>query len=165
MALPTLIFDPPQISPVDEKITYGHKEAMKQTTVSGLKARLSGYLAEVRSGETVIVCDRKTPTFTSTSRKCRCRAAKIFRSSGCGARSMSSRSCGPAATSDDRVPWLLRKRVARTAELLREVLELRQAVMNGEHLLSIVHMQARLKYKLVNGACRHIGHRNGRVQH
>jgi len=34
---------------------------MKQTTVSGLKARLSRYLAEVRSGETVIVCDRKTP--------------------------------------------------------------------------------------------------------
>jgi antitoxin (DNA-binding transcriptional repressor) of toxin-antitoxin stability system len=34
---------------------------MKQTTVSGLKAGLGGYLAEVRSGETVIVCDRKTP--------------------------------------------------------------------------------------------------------
>jgi antitoxin (DNA-binding transcriptional repressor) of toxin-antitoxin stability system len=34
---------------------------MKHTTVSGLKARLSAYLAEVRNGETVIVCDRKTP--------------------------------------------------------------------------------------------------------
>ena len=29
--------------------------------VSGLKARLSGYLAQVRSGGTVTVCDRKTP--------------------------------------------------------------------------------------------------------
>ncbi len=34
---------------------------MKQATVSGLKARLSAYLAEVRNGETVVVCDRKTP--------------------------------------------------------------------------------------------------------
>jgi prevent-host-death family protein len=34
---------------------------MKHTTVSSLKARLSAYLAEVRGGETVIVCDRKTP--------------------------------------------------------------------------------------------------------
>ena len=34
---------------------------MKRTNVSGLKARLSAYLAEVRSGETVIVCDRNHP--------------------------------------------------------------------------------------------------------
>ena len=34
---------------------------MKHVTVSTLKARLSAYLAEVRAGETVIVCDRKTP--------------------------------------------------------------------------------------------------------
>ena len=29
--------------------------------VSELKARLSGYLAQVRRGETVTVCDRRTP--------------------------------------------------------------------------------------------------------
>lgn len=34
---------------------------MKQTNVSGLKARLSKYLAAVRAGETVIVHDRRTP--------------------------------------------------------------------------------------------------------
>jgi prevent-host-death family protein len=34
---------------------------MKQTNVSGLKARLSEYLAAVRDGETVIVHDRRTP--------------------------------------------------------------------------------------------------------
>lgn len=51
----------PAVPAVDEQATSGHNEAMKQTTVSGLKARLSTYLAEVRNGETVIVCDRKTP--------------------------------------------------------------------------------------------------------
>ena len=34
---------------------------MKQAMVSELKARLSAYLADVRKGETVVVCDRKTP--------------------------------------------------------------------------------------------------------
>ncbi len=34
---------------------------MKRTNVSGLKARLSAYLAEVRGGETVVVCDRNHP--------------------------------------------------------------------------------------------------------
>lgn len=34
---------------------------MKQANVSELKARLSKYLADVRTGETVIVCDRRTP--------------------------------------------------------------------------------------------------------
>jgi prevent-host-death family protein len=34
---------------------------MKQVKVSDLKARLSAYLAEVRSGATVVVCDRRTP--------------------------------------------------------------------------------------------------------
>jgi prevent-host-death family protein len=34
---------------------------MKQTNVSGLKARLSEYLAAVRNGETVLVHDRRTP--------------------------------------------------------------------------------------------------------
>jgi len=34
---------------------------MKSAKVSQLKARLSEYLAQVRRGETVIVCDRNTP--------------------------------------------------------------------------------------------------------
>ena len=34
---------------------------MKSAKVSELKAHLSAYLAEVRNGETVIVCDRSTP--------------------------------------------------------------------------------------------------------
>lgn len=34
---------------------------MRSTKVSDLKAHLSEYLALVRRGETVIVCDRKTP--------------------------------------------------------------------------------------------------------
>jgi antitoxin (DNA-binding transcriptional repressor) of toxin-antitoxin stability system len=34
---------------------------MKKANVSELKAKLSAYLAEVRNGDTVIVCDRKTP--------------------------------------------------------------------------------------------------------
>jgi len=39
----------------------GHKEAMKHTNVSGLKARLSEFLAAARRGETVEVRDRNTP--------------------------------------------------------------------------------------------------------
>ena len=34
---------------------------MKSAKVSELKARLSAYLSAVREGETVIVCDRRTP--------------------------------------------------------------------------------------------------------
>jgi prevent-host-death family protein len=34
---------------------------MKQAQIAQLKANLSRYLAEVRSGGTVIVCDRNTP--------------------------------------------------------------------------------------------------------
>ncbi len=34
---------------------------MKRVKISELKAKLSGYLAEVRAGETVVVCDRNTP--------------------------------------------------------------------------------------------------------
>lgn len=34
---------------------------MKSAKVSELKAHLSAYLAEVRRGETVIVCNRNTP--------------------------------------------------------------------------------------------------------
>jgi prevent-host-death family protein len=35
--------------------------AMRETNVSGLKARLSEYLSAVRRGETVVVRDRHTP--------------------------------------------------------------------------------------------------------
>jgi len=45
---------------VNEAI-YGHHEAMKTVNVSQLKARLSAYLADVRRGEAVLVCDRSTP--------------------------------------------------------------------------------------------------------
>ena len=34
---------------------------MKRVKVSELKTKLSAYLTEVRNGDTVIVCDRKTP--------------------------------------------------------------------------------------------------------
>ena len=34
---------------------------MKRAMVSELKAHLSAFLAEVRRGETVLVCDRNTP--------------------------------------------------------------------------------------------------------
>jgi len=35
--------------------------AMKRVGVAELKAGLSGYLAEVRGGERLVVCDRTTP--------------------------------------------------------------------------------------------------------
>jgi len=34
---------------------------MKQVQIAELKAHLSQYLARVRRGDTVVVCDRKTP--------------------------------------------------------------------------------------------------------
>lgn len=34
---------------------------MKRAKVSELKAGLSGYLADVRGGDTIVVCDRNTP--------------------------------------------------------------------------------------------------------
>lgn len=34
---------------------------MKTAKIAELKANLSAYLAEVRNGETVVVCDRETP--------------------------------------------------------------------------------------------------------
>jgi prevent-host-death family protein len=40
---------------------YGHDEAMTRAKVSELKAGLSGFLARVRAGETVVVCDREHP--------------------------------------------------------------------------------------------------------
>lgn len=39
----------------------GHNEPMRSAKVSELKARLSSYLAEVRTGGTVVVYDRSTP--------------------------------------------------------------------------------------------------------
>ena len=36
-------------------------QVMQTVKVSELKARLSGYLAQVRRGATVTVCDRRTP--------------------------------------------------------------------------------------------------------
>ena len=40
---------------------YSQNEDMVQAMVSELKAKLSAYLAKVRQGETVLVCERKTP--------------------------------------------------------------------------------------------------------
>ena len=40
---------------------YSHHEVMTTAMVSELKAKLSGYLAEVRQGNTITVCDRQTP--------------------------------------------------------------------------------------------------------
>jgi prevent-host-death family protein len=34
---------------------------MRKTKVSELKTRLSSYLADVRGGESIVVCDRNTP--------------------------------------------------------------------------------------------------------
>ncbi len=34
---------------------------MRRVMISDLKAHLSQYLEEVRNGETIVVCDRKTP--------------------------------------------------------------------------------------------------------
>jgi prevent-host-death family protein len=42
-------------------VTYGHDKTMRRAKVSELKARLSAYLADVRAGNEVLVCDRATP--------------------------------------------------------------------------------------------------------
>jgi prevent-host-death family protein len=39
----------------------GHNESMKKAKISELKARLSSYLADVRKGDILVVCDRATP--------------------------------------------------------------------------------------------------------
>jgi prevent-host-death family protein len=54
-------FDTRQRPRVDNMTRSGQIRAMKQTNVSGLKARLSEYLNAVRNGETVVVHDRRTP--------------------------------------------------------------------------------------------------------
>jgi antitoxin (DNA-binding transcriptional repressor) of toxin-antitoxin stability system len=47
---------------IDTESTSGHGLVMtKHAKVSDLKAHLSGYLARVRGGESIVVCDRKTP--------------------------------------------------------------------------------------------------------
>ena len=46
---------------LDKETIYSHNKVMKRAMVSELKAKLSAYLSAVRKGETVIVCDRKTP--------------------------------------------------------------------------------------------------------
>src|SRR3989449_306639 len=40
---------------------HGHDETMKRAMVSELKSHLSAYLAEVRQGRSIVVCDRATP--------------------------------------------------------------------------------------------------------
>ena len=40
---------------------YGQNRVMKTAKVAELKAKLSAYLSEVRSGGTVVVYDRNTP--------------------------------------------------------------------------------------------------------
>lgn len=51
----------PLFPSIDERTISGHNKTMKQAMVSELKAKLSAYLSAVRKGETVVVCDRKTP--------------------------------------------------------------------------------------------------------
>ena len=46
---------------LDDKVRYDHHETMKKAIVSELKTHLSSYLAEVRRGQSVVVCDRATP--------------------------------------------------------------------------------------------------------
>jgi prevent-host-death family protein len=42
-------------------VISGHHVTMKRALVSELKTHLSSYLADVRRGESVVVCDRSTP--------------------------------------------------------------------------------------------------------
>ena len=49
------------VSLLDRRTIYDHDETMKRALVSELKTHLSSYLAEVRRGHSVIVCDRATP--------------------------------------------------------------------------------------------------------
>ena len=46
---------------IDSVTILGHNIVMKRAKISELKARLSSYLSDVRSGETIIVCERATP--------------------------------------------------------------------------------------------------------
>ena len=48
-------------SALDDETISSHNKTMKWAMVSELKAKLSAYLSAVRQGETVVVCDRKTP--------------------------------------------------------------------------------------------------------
>ena len=40
---------------------HGHHMVMKRAMVSELKTHLSAYLADVRRGRSIVVCDRSTP--------------------------------------------------------------------------------------------------------
>jgi len=46
---------------LDNLTISGHYVVMKNANVSELKSRLSSYLAEVKQGDTVVVCERQTP--------------------------------------------------------------------------------------------------------
>ena len=48
-------------APVDTSDYNWSHVAMKHAQIAELKAHLSQYLAQVRRGETVVVCDRRTP--------------------------------------------------------------------------------------------------------
>jgi prevent-host-death family protein len=48
-------------TPVDICDHYWSDVVMKQVQIADLKAHLSQYLAQVRRGDTVVVCDRNTP--------------------------------------------------------------------------------------------------------
>jgi len=46
---------------IDNQARSSHNMTMIKAKVSEVKARLSAYLAEVRNGDTVVICDRSTP--------------------------------------------------------------------------------------------------------
>ena len=52
---------PSRPPPLTDLTNSGQMAAMKQVKIAELKAGLSGYLSQVRSGERFVVCDRATP--------------------------------------------------------------------------------------------------------
>jgi prevent-host-death family protein len=46
---------------LDNLTISSHHVVMKKAKVSELKSRLSSYLAEVKQGDVVVVCERQTP--------------------------------------------------------------------------------------------------------
>jgi antitoxin (DNA-binding transcriptional repressor) of toxin-antitoxin stability system len=44
-----------------EMTSSGHVVTMKRVRVAQLKTHLSAYLADIRGGESMVVCDRNTP--------------------------------------------------------------------------------------------------------
>src|SRR5436190_16131028 len=55
------------------------------------------------------------------------------------------------------------KHLARAAEVLREVLELRETVAHGYHLLAVMDVQRRLVRQALHGTRRHVGHAEARM--